>query len=368
MHLGMFMMPLHDPGRDYMTVLKEDREAVILADKLGFSECWVGEHYATIPEGITSPLIFLASLIDATENIKLGTGVLNMPHHHPARVAGDVAMLDHLCDGRFMMGIGPGGLSTDFELFENTDPMTRGKMMIECVDMVQKIWESDAPYDIQGEFWNIRIKDSIRLEHGVGGMLKPFQKPHPPIATSVMGAASFMATLAGQRSWIPISANFVPTVALKGHWSKFAEGAASAGRTADPDIWRVARSILVTDSEATARDYLADPECGVRFYFDYLFKNATRRPGAINNFKTDPNHSDDMVSVDYMVDGMVIAGTSDSVLDQLVALRDELGPFGTLVMCAHDWDDKALWTKSMRLLAEDIMPRFSQHATSAAAQ
>ena len=76
-----------------------------------------------------------------------------------------------------------------------------------------KIWESDAPYDIPGEFWNVRIKDSVRLDHGVGGMLKPLQKPHPPIATSVMSAGSFLAKLAGQRGWIPISANFAADVA-----------------------------------------------------------------------------------------------------------------------------------------------------------
>ena len=364
------MMPLHDNKRDYMTVLTEDREAVILADRLGFSECWVGEHYSTIPEGITSPLIFLASLIDATKNIKLGTGVLNMPHHHPARVAGDVAMLDHLCGGRFMMGVGPGGLSTDFELFDRRDPMTRGKMMIECIDTVLKIWESEPPYDIQGQFWNIRIKDTIRLDHGVGGMLKPLQQPHPPIATSVMGGASFMATLAGQRGWIPISANFVPANHLLGHWKNYAAGAAEKGRAADPSVWRVARSILVTESAQEARDHLADPRCSMRFYYDYLFKNATLRPGAINNFKTDPSHADEMVTLDYMLDGIVIAGTPDSVLDQLIELRDLLGPFGTLVMCAHDWDDKALWTRSMQLLAQQVMPRFSQHAaaTAAAAQ
>jgi alkanesulfonate monooxygenase SsuD/methylene tetrahydromethanopterin reductase-like flavin-dependent oxidoreductase (luciferase family) len=369
-HLGMFMMPLHDPNRDYMTVLEEDREAVILADKLGFSECWVGEHYSTIPEGITSPLIFLASVIDAARNITFGTGVFNLPHHHPARLAGDVAMFDHLCGGRFMMGIGPGGLSTDFELFERSDPMTRGKMMIECVDTVLKIWELDAPYDIEGEYWNVRIKDSIRLDHGVGGMLKPLQKPHPPIATSVMGPASFLAKLAGQRGWIPISANFAAEGHLLGHWKTYSAGAAESGYEADPSIWRVARSILVSDDEARACDYVANPESGLHFYFDYLFQNVRRRPGAINNFKTDPSHGDDMVNARYMVDGMVIAGTPDTVLDQLVALRDRLGPFGTLVMCAHDWDDKALWTRSMQLLAEEVMPRLSQHAVAqvAAAQ
>lgn len=367
MQLGMFMMPLHDNSRDYPTVLAEDREAVILADRLGFDEVWVGEHYSTTPEAITHPLIFLAWLADATRRIRLGTGVLNMPHHHPARVAGDVAMLDHMSGGRVMLGIGPGGLSTDFELFEKTDPMTRGKMMIESIDTILKIWESDAPYEIEGDFWNIRVKDTIRLEQGVGEMLKPLQKPHPPIATSILGGASFMATLAGQRGWIPISANFVPPRVLLGHWDRYVQGAQEKGRVADRSIWRVARSILVTDDQARADDNVANPSGGLRFYYDYLKNNSSHRPGGINNFKTDPDHPDEAVTVDYMLDGIVIAGTPDRVLDELVAVRDELGPFGSLVMCAHDWDDKPLWTRSMQLLAEDVMPRFRQHSEATAA-
>ena len=50
------------------------------------------------------------------------------------------------------------------------------------------------------------------------------------------------------------------------------------------------------------------------------------------------------------------------MLDRLIAFRDEVGPFGTLLMTGHDWDDKALWQGSMRRLAEDVMPRFNQHA------
>jgi alkanesulfonate monooxygenase SsuD/methylene tetrahydromethanopterin reductase-like flavin-dependent oxidoreductase (luciferase family) len=46
MKLGLFMMPLHDPQRDYTQVLQEDREAILLAEKLGYEEAWVGEHYS----------------------------------------------------------------------------------------------------------------------------------------------------------------------------------------------------------------------------------------------------------------------------------------------------------------------------------
>jgi hypothetical protein len=119
MKLGLFMMPLHDPKRAYMEVLKQDREAILLADQLGYNEAWVGEHYSCKTEPIPSPLQFMATLIPVTKQIVFGTGVINLPQHHPANVAGEVAQLDHLSEGRYIMGVGPGGLGSDFELFEN---------------------------------------------------------------------------------------------------------------------------------------------------------------------------------------------------------------------------------------------------------
>jgi len=59
---------------------------------------------------------------------------------------------------------------------------------------------------------------------------------------------------------------------------------------------------------------------------------------------------------------LVIAGSPRRVLDQLVALRDEVGHFGTLLMGGHDWDQPKLWRRSMELLATEVLPPFAEHA------
>src|SRR5258707_686702 len=107
--LGMFTMPFHHPDREYSAILEEDQEAIILADRLGFTEAFVGEHFSSWSERITSPLIFLASVIDRTSQIRFRTGVINMPQLHPGTGAAHVAMFDQLGRGRFIFGIGPGG-------------------------------------------------------------------------------------------------------------------------------------------------------------------------------------------------------------------------------------------------------------------
>jgi alkanesulfonate monooxygenase SsuD/methylene tetrahydromethanopterin reductase-like flavin-dependent oxidoreductase (luciferase family) len=360
--LGMFTMPFHHPDRDYGAILEEDREAVILADRLGFTEVFVGEHFSSWSERITSPLIFLASLIDRTRQIRFGTGVINLPQLHPGTVAAYAAMFDHLCRGRFILGIGPGGLVSDFELFDVGQAELRPQMMIESIDTVLKLWAQDPPYEIDGRFWKISVTNNIWPEFKVGYVPRPLQQPHPPIALSLLTPNSNSARTAGERGWIPISGNFFHRRYLRGHWDRYAEGCERAGRRPDPDVWRVSRSVLVTESDAEAEDYLADPDSGLSFYyrfFHYSFSNARK---ALFMLKPDLEVPDEDVTVDMVKRALIIAGSPRRVLDQLVALREETGPFGTLLMAGHDWDRPALWRRSMELLATEVMPPLSRHA------
>ena len=135
MKLGFFTMPIHPLDKDWRQSLREDREAFVLADELGFAEAYAGEHVTDQAENITSCLMFLASLIDRTKTIKLGTGTVNMPNSHPATIAAQVAMLDHMLDGRFIFGISPGGLLSDAEVFGNLDA-DRNAMFLEAINQV----------------------------------------------------------------------------------------------------------------------------------------------------------------------------------------------------------------------------------------
>ena len=79
MRLGHFMMPLHPPTRDYHEMLEEDLEAIVIADGLGFDEVWVGEHFSSMTEPVTSPLVFMAKAISLTKQIKFCTGSNSAP-------------------------------------------------------------------------------------------------------------------------------------------------------------------------------------------------------------------------------------------------------------------------------------------------
>ena len=134
MKLGFFIMPVHPPGKLCET-LNEDREAFILADKLGYTEGYCGEHLTDLAENIPSSLMFCASLAGFTSKIKLGTAVMNLPHGHPVVWAAQAALVDNLLQGRFLMGIGAGILRSDAEALGILD-QDRGAMFAEAIDHI----------------------------------------------------------------------------------------------------------------------------------------------------------------------------------------------------------------------------------------
>src|SRR5262249_57958688 len=133
-----------------------------------------GEHVSDAAENITSCAMFIATLADATRRIRLGTGTVNMPNNHPAAVAANIAMLDHLLDGRLNFGISPGGLLSDAEAFGNLDA-NRNEMFVEAIDQVLAIWAGEPPYNIEGKYWRITTERTLMADIGQGVMAKPLQ-------------------------------------------------------------------------------------------------------------------------------------------------------------------------------------------------
>src|SRR3979409_661413 len=139
MRLGLFMMPMRPAERDPVQTLQEDRETIILADRLGFHDAFVGEHLTDRCENITHSFIFLATLIAETKSIRLGTGTSNLSHSHPTLVAAHAAMFDHLAQGRFIFGISPGALASDAEALVMLAE-DRNKIFAEAIDVILAIW------------------------------------------------------------------------------------------------------------------------------------------------------------------------------------------------------------------------------------
>src|SRR5271169_3842268 len=284
MRLGFFTMPIHPLDKDWRVCLKQDREAFILADELGFLEAYCGEHITDQSENITSCAMFLAWIAQDVRRMRLGTGTINIPNSHPAAVASQIAMLDHMLDGRFNFGVSPGGLLSDAEVFGNLDA-DRNAMFLEAINQVLAIWANEPPYDLKGKYWTIAVERQFISELGQGFLPKPLQKPHPPIVVTAVAPFSKGVTEAAARGWDPISANFLMPVWVKSHWPKYAEGCERAGRKADPKNWRVAKSVFVAADRNTAKEYATSAKSPYRFYYHQI---ATKliKSGRVELFKT----------------------------------------------------------------------------------
>jgi alkanesulfonate monooxygenase SsuD/methylene tetrahydromethanopterin reductase-like flavin-dependent oxidoreductase (luciferase family) len=358
MKLGYFTMPLHPVGRDWRQTLEEDRDAILLAEKLGFEEAFVGEHITDLAETITSCLIFIASLARDTKRIKLGSGTVNLANRHPAATAAEIAMVDTMLAGRFILGVGPGGLPSDAEMFQTMDE-DRNAIFVESMEHMIALWTGEPPYRREGRRWRLSTERTFAPDIGMGAMLKPFQKPHPPIVVTAILPNSNGISAAAARGWTPISANFVHPWVIKNHWPKYAEGCARAGREARPQDWRVAKSIFVAGDDATVRRMTRGADTVFGDYFRNLQRKAQRTRGNAF-FKHDPSVPDEAVTAEYMSTHLLIAGTVNEVVEKLLAFREHLGPFGTLLYCGHDWSDAPAMRRSMELMAEEVMPRVNR--------
>ncbi len=172
--------------------------------------------------------------------------------------------------GRFMLGVGPGGLLSDFELFKMTDHNARNRMVVEAVDMIETIWSQDPPYDLKGEFWNISIKDGIDAKLGIGYMPKPYQQPRPPMFISLASPSSSSAKTAAQKGWGMISANIIPTYSVASHWTVYRDACQAAGIKPRGDNWRVARNMMVAPSDAEAHDRVFGEAASNNYFYTYM--------------------------------------------------------------------------------------------------
>lgn len=289
-----------------------------------------------------------------------------MPNTHPAAVASQIAMLDHMLDGRFNFGISPGGLASDAEVFGSLDK-DRGAMFLECINMVLEIWASEAPYCIESDHWNVSTERTSMIDIGQGILPRPLQRPLPPIVVTAVAPFSKGVTEAAARGCDPISANFLMPQWVASHWPKYAEGCERAGRPASPANWRVAKSVFVADDLDTAREYAMGPQSPYVFYYKQLFTKLVKH-GRINLFKEYRDQPDDEVTLENVCKRLIIWGTPDKVTDELLAFREETGDFGTLLYAGKDWADYDLGRRSMIQLAERVRPAVNDAIGAQAAQ
>src|SRR5256885_5163411 len=174
MKFGVFMAPFHRPGENPTLALERDLEIIQWLDVLGFDEAYIGEHHSAGWETVGSPEVFMATAAERTRRIKLGTGVVSLPYHHPYMVAHRMVLLDHLTRGRVILGVGPGALASDALMF-GINPERQREMMDESLGVIVRLFESTAPLTVKSDWFEL---NEATLQ------LRPYQQPSIPIAVA----------------------------------------------------------------------------------------------------------------------------------------------------------------------------------------
>ena len=265
MKLGYFTFPMHPPGKNYYKTLIEDRESIILADQLGFNEAFIGEHLSDKCERITSCMNFISSLIFDTKNIKLGTGTLNLPHTHPVTVAAQVSMIDTLLKGRFIMGIGPGSLVSDMEMFDTLDK-NRLEMFMESIEHIFNLWKNKPPYNLKGKHWNISTEKTFNKNLYIGEIGKPYQRPYPEIVVTSLGASNSGLQQAINKGWNIISSNFLRDNRLTEHNEVIKNSKRKSIN------WRIAKFIYISQNKRDIVNYGLSEKGPIFFCLKQIYK------------------------------------------------------------------------------------------------
>jgi alkanesulfonate monooxygenase SsuD/methylene tetrahydromethanopterin reductase-like flavin-dependent oxidoreductase (luciferase family) len=355
MQFGLFMMPLHPPHRAFADAYDRDIDQIVLADRLGLREAWIGEHLTERWEIAPAPDLLIAKALALTTQIRLGTGVTLLALHNPVHLAHRLAQLDHMARGRFQWGIGGGGIPTDLSLLglDAANPGAVRARSAEVLDVVLKLWASEGPFTYRGEFFDIDAPPLDPVKDR-GYYMKPYQRPHPPIAVAASTPTSSSMRMAGERGFIPMTSSLLSRPYLSGHWRLVEDGAHKAGRPATRSDWRIARDILIAPTPATARE-----RARTVLGRNYVRHQLPNRAGTIQmtSTKLDASLPDEAVTVDYLMENVWIVGDPAECVEKIHQLYEESGGFGGLLSITTDSDDAAWDHESLRLLMDEVAPR-----------
>ncbi|MBV8348966.1 MAG: LLM class flavin-dependent oxidoreductase, partial [Mycolicibacterium sp.] len=176
LRFGVFITPFHPVGQSPTVALEYDLERTVALDRLGYDEAWFGEHHSGGYELIACPEVFIAAAAERTKHLKLGTGVVSLPYHHPLMVADRWVLLDHLTRGRVMFGTGPGALPSDAYMM-GIEPVDLRRRMEESLDAIVRLLQCDEPVTMRTDWFTLR---DAQLH------VRPYTWPYPEIATAAM--------------------------------------------------------------------------------------------------------------------------------------------------------------------------------------
>lgn len=342
MKFGLFMGPYHKPGLNPKVAFAQDMRTIENLDRWGYDEVWIGEHHSGGIETIASPELFIAAAAERTSQIRLGSGVVSLPYHHPFMVAERFVQLDYMTGGRVMMGVGPGQIVKD-NLMIGGDPMKSRVRLQESLDAILRLFRGER-VTLKTEWFE--LNDAVLQ-----------LRPHSDLEIAVVSVMSPSGPiLAGRHGAGLISVAATDPVGIEklaDHWEIWTAEAEKAGNRVSRDQWRMMGPMHLADTFEQAKDEIRH---GLSLIEDYR--------AHIN-----PAPPVDYFDIDAIVDafnesGAAVIGTPEMARAQIDRLIEKSGGFGSYLIMGVDWANYPATERSHQLFAEEVIPHYDGTLTS----
>ena len=343
LRFGTFLAPHHPIGESPTLQFQSDLELATHLDHLGYDEFWCGEHHSTGWEMIASPEMFLAAAGQVTSTIKLGTGVVSLPYHHPFNVAQRIVQLDHMTKGRAMFGSGPGALPSDARTL-GISPMVQRDRQDEAMGVIIRLMNGEERFDYDSDWFTLR---DAALQ------ILPIQERMPmATASSISPSGMQIAGKYGIGVLSIASTSAEGLQALPTQWGFAEEAAALYGTTVDRADWRVLMSWHIAETKEQAR---REAVHGLHRWHNEYNVRVLGRPGATH--VEDPwDLLDQVAESGAEGGGAAVIGTPDDLIEAIENLQKLTGGFGVVLGFAHDWANRENARRSWDLVARYVIP------------
>jgi alkanesulfonate monooxygenase SsuD/methylene tetrahydromethanopterin reductase-like flavin-dependent oxidoreductase (luciferase family) len=327
------------------------------AEKLGFDGIAVNEHHQTAYGLMPSPNIMAAALSRRTSRAQvmvLGNAI--GIRDHPLRVAEEIAMLDHLTDGRLVSGFVRG---IGWEYYAHSISPTRSRARFnEAHDLIVKAWTTDEVFEWVSPNYEFRY---------VNVWPRPLQEPHPPIYIPGAGSTETMKFCAEKRyTYMSV---YAPTPVVKRWFDGYRSAANDLGYEPDPEKLALSIPVYVAETDEQAH---AEGRQHIEWLYHKGLKQGLERvmpPGytslsSLRGMLSSRGKAPNEYTYEEIIDnGMAVVGSPDTVGERFEALRDELG-FGQIISLMGVGDMPHYRTvKSMELFATQVMPALRRRST-----
>jgi 2,5-diketocamphane 1,2-monooxygenase len=359
MQCGIFMTPYNPPSRTPRQVFDWAIDIARIADDAGYADYMIGEHYTLGWENIPLPEAIIAACAQTTTKIRFAPMAHLLPYHDPATLAIRIGWLSQVMEGRYFLGIAPGGHHTDAILhgFESIGELPARQL--EAFRLMEKVWDRQ-PFVEKGKWFQAGFPGPDTMpEYWVDiANNSPYGgRENLEIAVTALSMNSKSMEFAGSRDYSPISF-FGGTPQMRAHWDTWSKSMIANGFTPDRKRFRVARDVFIADTDAEAKRLFL--KSGLMKTWASYLKEIYVKFGLFNGIIQDSGMdiTPDNIDEDFLAEHVVLCGSPETVTEKIEALADKVGGWGQLVYNQHDsLDDPKPWEESLRRLATEVCPK-----------